>query len=195
MERFRMNILFFRPVFLSFCFFVLTGLAAQTVYGRDKLVESSDYKDKDFKKGCISDYSDLEEGEDISWVWVAPGIKLTDYKVVITSFDDISEELKKTQLKEMKELFKETFETLKGTKGTLNATVCIYEIQKFSAGKAWIPFAGGHQMQAGLGAEVILKTSDNKVVAKFRHFAREGAQVEQAAEEVADDLKKFIKEN
>lgn len=183
------------PVKLLFSLVVLccaVCMTAQSGQCKDKFINSSDYRDKDFRKGCIADYAELEEGDDISWVWVAPEVKLSDYKVQVTSFEDISDELKKSQFKEIKKLFQDSVEKRRGEKGTLDAEVCIYEIQKFSHGKAWIPFAGGHQMQAGVGAEMILRTSDKKIVAKFRHFAREGGQIEQAAEEVADDLKKYM---
>jgi len=175
---------------------LLIGMAVlatvQTGQCKDKFIKSSDYRDKDFRKGCILDYGDLEEGDDISWVWVAPEVRLSDYKVQVISFEDVSDEIKKSQLREIKKIFQESIEKRRGDRGLLDAEVCIYEIQKFSAGKAWIPFAGGHQMQAGVGAEMILRTPDKKIVAKFRHFAREGGQIEQAAEEVADDLKKYM---
>jgi hypothetical protein len=175
---------------------VLVGLAvllmAQPGQCKEKFIKSSDYRDKDFRKGCIQDYAELEEGDDISWVWVAPGVTLSDYKVQVTSFEDFSDEIKKSQLREIKKIFQESVEKRRGDKGLLDAEVCVYEVQKFSPGKAWIPFAGGYQMQAGVGAEMILRTADKKIVAKFRHFAREGGQIEQAAEEVADDLKKYM---
>lgn len=174
--------------------FVIT-LSVSAAFCADKFIESGDYKSKNFRKGCIDDYSNLIEGDDLKWQWVAEGVKLADYKVSVKSFKDTSDELKKTQLEGFKNIFTETFEKTKGTQGTLKAEVCVYEVQKFSAGKAWIPFAGGHQMQAGVGAEVVLKNSQDKIVAMFRHFAREGAQVEQAAEEVADDIKKYISNN
>ncbi len=158
----------------------------------DKFIESDEYKDKEFKKGCISDYSGLVEGDDIKWVWIAPGVKLADYKINVASFSDPSGEIRKSQVDGIKNTFKEILEKNNGSKGILNADVCIYEVQKFSQGKAWIPFAGGHQMQAGVGAELVLKDAGKKIIAKFRHFAREGAQIELAAEEVADDLKKYI---
>lgn len=167
-------------------------MVATSAECKDKLTESGEYKGKNFRKGCIQDYNEMMEGDDIKWVWVAPDIKLADYKVQVASFEDFSDEIRKSQLEGIKKTFQEILEKNRGSKGSLNADVCIYEVQKFSAGKAWIPFAGGHQMQAGVGAEMILKNTDGKVVAKFRHFAREGAQIEMAAEEVADDLKKYM---
>jgi hypothetical protein len=47
-------------------------------------------------------------------------------------------------------------------------------------------------MQAGLGVEMVLRDGKSRTVAKFRHSAREGAQIEAAAQEVAGDLVKYI---
>ena len=158
----------------------------------ERLVDSSDYKDKDFIKGCLSDYGDLVKGDDIEWVWVSPGTTLAGHKLSIAKFDNKTEELRNAQVDEIKDIFKEIMGKLKGEKEALSADICIYEVQKFSAAKAWIPFAGGHQMQAGIGVELVIKNAGGKAVAKFRHFAREGARVEDAAQEVAEDLKKYI---
>ena len=158
----------------------------------ERLVNSSDYKDKDFRKGCISDYGDMVKGDDIDWVWVSPGITLGGHKLNIARFENKSDGLRSSQEVEIKSIFREFFGKIKGDKGTLTADMCIYEVQKFSAGKAWIPFAGVHQMQTGVGVELKLKDKGGKTIAKFRHFAREGARVEDAAQEVAEDLKKYI---
>lgn len=97
-------------------------------------------------------------------------------------------------LKTVKDVFRDTFadEEGSGEKGTLTADICVYEAENFSGGKAWIPFVGAHEMQAGLGVEMVLRDAKNRVVAKFRHSAREGAQIENAAQEVAGDLMKYI---
>lgn len=174
---------------------VVLAMSVTAGYCKDKFIDSGEYKKENFKKICIADYAEMHEGGDIKWVWVDPGIKLADYKVKVKSFEDRSDEIKSSQLGDIKKLFVESFEKTKGASGVLNAVICIYEVQKFSAGKAWIPFAGGHKMQAGVGAEMTLSTKEGKIVAKFRHFAREGAQIELAAEEVADDLRKFINQN
>lgn len=175
--------------------FVVLAMSVTAGFCKDKFVESGEYKKVDFKKNCIADYAEMHEGGDIKWVWVDPSIKLADYKVQVKSFEDRSDEIKSSQLGGIKNLFVETFEKTKGASGVLNADICIYEVQKYSAGKAWIPFAGVHKMQAGVGAEMTLSNKEGNIVAKFRHFAREGVQIEQAAEEVADDIRKFINKN
>lgn len=157
----------------------------------EKLVDSDEYRDKDFHKGCITDYKDLVKGDRIDWVWVNSAVKLADYSLSIVKFENITDEIRSSQVDDIKSVFKEFLGKLKGDKGSLSASICIYEVQKFSPGKAWIPFAGGNLMKAGLGVEMSL-SDKGKTVATFRHFAREGSRLEDAAEEAANDLNKYI---
>jgi len=159
-----------------------------------KLVDDNDYTDKDFRKCSISDYSDMVDGDDIKWVWTDPAVKLSGYKIKEGKVENKSAMRSKSMVETVKNVFRDTFADMeaKGGKGTLTADICIYEAENFSGGKAWIPFVGGHEMQAGVGVEVILRDAKNRVVGKFRHSAREGVQIENAAQEVAGDLMKYI---
>ena len=157
----------------------------------DMLVDSKEFREKDFQKGCITDYKDLAKGDNIDWVWVNSGVTLADYGLAINKFENKTADIRNSQVDDIKSVFKEILEKHKGSKGTLSASVCIYEVQKFSPGKAWIPFAGGNLMQAGLGVEMIV-SNKGKTVAMFRHFAREGARLEDAAQEVAGNLRKYV---
>lgn len=172
---------------VAFSFSVISAFA-----GSDRFVDSDDYKSKEFKKGIIGDYADLQKDRDVEWAWIDRGVTLSSHKVNIESFEDATDDMGKSQLSAIKAIFKDNMEKLKGSKGALKADISVYEVQKYSPGKAWIPFAGGHQMQAGLGVEMVLKDKSGKIVAKFRHFAREGITVESAAEEVSDDLRKYL---
>lgn len=178
--------------FLLVTSMVLSVSAVSVFAGSDRFVDSDDYKSKEFKKGIIGDYADLQKDRDIEWVWLERGVSLSSHKVNIENFEDATDDMGKSQLSAIKAIFKDNMEKLKGPKGTLKADISIYEVQKYSPGKAWIPFAGGHQMQAGMGVEMILKDKSGKIVAKFRHFAREGITIEAAAEEVSDDLRKYL---
>jgi len=156
-----------------------------------KLVESSEYMEKDFHRGIITDYSNMVDGDDVQWVWIDPSVKLSQYGLRVGKVENKSELRSRSMVETVKNVFKDTFADRQG-KGALTADLCIYEAENFSAGKAWIPFAGGHQMQAGIGIEMVLRDAKNRTVGKFRHFAREGAQIEAAAQEVAADLMKYI---
>jgi len=162
--------------------------------GEKKLVDDSEYKDKEFKKCNISDYSKMVDGDDIGWVWVDPSVQLAKYRVKVGKVENKSEIRSKSLVTTVKSTFSSYFDDMesKGGNGTLTADVCIYMAENFSAGKAWIPFAGGHQMQAGLGVEMVLRDGKSRTIAIFRHSAREGAQIEAAAQEVAGDLVKYI---
>jgi hypothetical protein len=159
-----------------------------------RLVESNEYKDKDFHKGIITDYSNMVDGDDVQWVWIDPAVKLSQYKLKVGKVENKSDLRSRSMVETVKNVFKDAFSDMeaKGGGGTLNADLCIYEAENFSAGKAWIPFVGGHQMQAGIGIEMVLRDAKNRIVGKFRHSAREGAQIEAATQEVAGDLMKYI---
>jgi hypothetical protein len=167
----------------------MTGLCSQ-----DRFVDSNEYKDKDLHRGNINDYTDMVKGDDIDWVSANAAQDLAQYKIMLGKVENKSDKHSKALVEAVKSTFKSAFEDMdsKGNKGTLTAELCIFETQDFSPGKAWIPFVGGHQMQAGIGIEMILVDANNKTVAKFRHFARRGAALETAAEEAAGDLTKYI---
>lgn len=173
---------------------LLSPLAA--LCAPERLVDSVDYKDKGFQKGCISDYSNLVRGDDADWLWINPGVKLANFKIVLGKFENKSEDIRSSQLDELKNIYKETFDKIKGDgQGALTADMCVYDYQKFSPGKAWIPFVGGHQMQAGIGSEVILKDKGNKIIAKVRIMSRAGSSLIEATEENASHLKLFFTKN
>jgi len=182
--------------FRKFSLFLVVALVASAtvVSAADKLINSDDYSDKDFRKCSIADYSDMVDGDDIQWVWTDPAIKLSQYDLKVGKVENKSEIRKKSLVTSVQDVFAETFADrgAKGASGTLTADICVYEAQNFSGGKAWIPFVGAHEMQAGMGVEMVLRNGKNKTVAKFRHSAREGADIETAAQEVANDLMEYI---
>jgi hypothetical protein len=165
--------------------------------GADKFIESSDYTDKEFKKCNISDYNDLLEGDDIQWLWVTPDTKLSGYQVNLRKVENKSPKDKKSITEGVKSAFQTELGDMKSKKGSqaANIDICVYDVQEYSPGKAWIPFAGGHQMQAGVGVEMIMSDKGGKTIAKFRHFSREGARIEDAAKEVAEDLIGYVSKN
>jgi hypothetical protein len=173
---------------------IILLIPAAALCSPKKLVDDSEYSDKEFRKCIIKDYADMVDGDDIRWVWTDPNVKLAAYRIKEGKVENKSEMRSRSMLETVKTVFKDTFADMaaKGEKGTLTADICIYEAENFSGGKAWIPFVGAHQMQAGLGVEMVLRDAKNRTVGKFRHSAREGAQIENAAQEVAGDLMKYI---
>jgi len=93
----------------------------------------------------------------------------------------------------VKSIFQENFSAeTKGTKGTLTAEVCIWEVQKYTPEKHWIPYAGGQTAQAGMGVEVVLLDGAKKTVAKIRHFDHQGHDWKDAAEDVAGHIATYV---
>ena len=177
---------------LSLVMIASTGLAKG---GPQRFVDTDDYKKGDYDKGIIKDYSDMVEGDGVEWVWVAPGIHLDDYRIKVGSFKNMSEVSSHRIADTLEEKLNDRFERTKGSKGTLTTENAIYWAEKSNEGKSWIPFAGSHLAQAGVGVEMIFRDSNGKVVAKIRHSAREGSDVTDAAEEVASDIGKYISDN
>jgi hypothetical protein len=60
--------------------------------------------------------------------------------------------------------------------------------QRANRAKMWIPHAGGHLAQAGVGIELIFRDASGYIVARIRHADREGDALEAAAEERVDDI-------
>lgn len=177
----------------TMCLLALPGLSC----GADLLTESDEYKDKEFVKGVIEDYSDMKEGGDISWVWIDPNVKLAGNKIKISSFVNKSSMRKKSLTTTVDKIFNDAFGDIEtnGNKGTLTTNCAIYMAELANMSKVWIPFVGMHKAQAGIGVEMVFMNNKGKVVAKIRHTAREGLEIEKAAEEAADDIVKFIMRN
>jgi hypothetical protein len=125
-----------------------------------KLVNDSEYSDKDFRKCIIKDYSDMVDGDDVRWVWTDPSVKLSSYRIKEGKVDNKSEKRSKSMQESVRNVFRDTFADMdgQGESGTLTADICIYEAENFSGGKAWIPFVGANQMQAGVGVEMSFAT-------------------------------------
>lgn len=161
--------------------------------GAKRFVDDNEYKDANFRRCSIGDYSELVEVDDAGWAWIKPNYRLARYNLKVGAVENRSPIKSRSITDAVRSAFTDVFngQHSKGAQGSLTANLCIYEAERFTPGKAWIPFAGGHQMQAGIGIEMIL-LENGRPVGKFRHFARQGAQIQEAAQEVAEDLTKFI---
>ena len=180
---------------------VASTFTVQPMFGKGKssnrFVDTDDYKSGDYDKGIIEDYSNLVEGDGVEWVYVAPGVHLADYKIKVDQFKNKSDITSNSMMKSLEQTLNESLarNASKSPKGTLTADGAVYWAERSSEGKRWIPYAGGHLAQAGVGVEVILRDSKGNIVAEIRHSGREGDRVESAAEEVADDIAGYISEH
>lgn len=195
--------MFRRMAVVVACGILVGSMVASPVEARKKkvetnrLVDSDEYKDEDFEKGIIEDYEDMVEGDGVEWAYIAPGVKLSSYKIKIGKFKNMSEVSSRKMVEALEEGFDEAFDRagMKGGSGTLTTTNAVYWAERASEGKRWIPYAGGHLAQAGVGVEMIFKDSSGKIVAKIRHSARQGSDPDEAADEVVDELANFIAEH
>jgi hypothetical protein len=151
---------------------------------------------EEYGHGIIKDYSDMKEGGGIEWVWVAPGVHLNSYRFKVAPVENLTA----VTDAEMEEVFNTGLpKTLQrvGAKSDdapqLHVDVAIYWAQRASASKRWIPYAGHHLAQAGAGVEMVFKNDKGDIVAKIRHSGREGEQLKSAAEELVDDITKFVR--
>jgi hypothetical protein len=179
---------------ICFFFAVAILLPMAALCGSDRLTDSDEYKAQDFHKGIIADYSDMVKGDGIDWVWAAPAEKLTNYKIRVGSITNKSDSHSKALLESVKSKFERSFADMDfaGTNGTLTAELCITEVQEYARGKRWIPFAGRHLAQAGMGIEIILRDQNNRMVAKLRHFDHHGRDVRLAEKEVTAHMVSYI---
>lgn len=182
--------------FSFFCliFAMAVLMPSMALSSSDRLVDDKEYKDKDFHKGIIADYSDMVKGDDVDWVWVKPGEKLSQYKIKVGTLENKSDMRSKSLSDSVKRIFADYFSDYesKGSKGTLTAELCITEVQEYSQARAYIPFTGGRLAQAGIGIEMVLRDSRNEIIAKLRHFDRRGSDVRGAAEDVATHMVQYI---
>jgi hypothetical protein len=165
--------------------------------GATRLVDTEEYEEDDFEKGIIEDYSDMVEGDGVEWVYLADGVSLNDYSIKVGKVKNESDISNKSMLETAEETLNDALDRKgnEGRKGTLTAETAVYWAERRSEGKRWIPYAGGHLAQAGVGIEMILRDSKGTIVAKIRHSGRQGDELDHAAEEVADEIVDFISEN
>lgn len=174
---------------------------------KDKFVESKEYKEKKDPTGFIKNYEGMEEGKDIKWVYLKPGVKFGKYdSVKIESFDTIANKSNKDIQKGLKDDFETSFKRIgKNVSGSGQLIIkgAMYKVEEYDVGKkvgmSFIPGAGGilsrTQGNPTVGVELILIDAATKEeVARVRHEAQDSS-LHSASAEVADDIANFIKDN
>lgn len=153
---------------------------------------------EEFGTGIIEDYGNMHETDSIEWIWIAPGVVLHDYRFEvapvrnITAYEDA----------DMEDVINASLTRVLGRIGStdpdaglLRVESAIYWAERGSNKKMWIPYAGGHLAQAGVGVELVFRDAAGSVVAKLRHSGREGDRLRDAAEELVDDIRRFVRAN
>lgn len=176
------------------------GLALLVVITVTPLCAAGVDKDnlKEYGRGIIKDYTDMKEMDEIEWVWIAPDVQLSSYRFEVEPVENLTV-MEDSDMEEV--LTTGLPKTLQraGSKDAdakvLRVACAIYWAQRASQSKRWIPYVGGHLGQAGLGIELIFKNDKDEIVGKIRHSGREGEKLESAAEELVDDVSRFVRAN
>lgn len=174
-------------------------LAAPAVASAERFLDSDESKESQYKTGCvITDYADMTSGDDVNWVWIAPGTNLGGAgNVEIETVKNISDVTDAALAGNVESNFKQALERTGKTvaPGGLKITSCVYWVERANTGKMFIPFAGGHLAQAGIGIELIVVDASGTTVAKIRHDGRSGSAPSDAAAAVVDDIANYMREH
>lgn len=153
---------------------------------------------EEYGRGIITDYSDMTEGEDIEWLWVRPGATLSSFRYKVDSTDNLTVVVDDSMDKVLSDNLPKVLERA-GSRDkkapVLHVEAAVYWAERANLSKAWIPWAGGHTMQAGVGIEIVAKDAAGNVVVKIRQSGRESMELAAAAQEVVDDIAKFVRAN
>lgn len=145
--------------------------------------------------GIISDYSGMVEGDGLDWIWVAPEIRLAEHRFTVSKVENLTIKIDD----DLMHVFEDNLPRQLNRAGSrdenapvLDVRVGIHWVERANTAKAWIPFAGGHLMQAGAAAELVFTAEDGTILAKIRHSAREGQHLKDAGQEISDDVAEFV---
>jgi hypothetical protein len=162
----------------------------------DRFLDSDEYKEGNYKTACvITDYADMVEGDGVNWVWMDPASKLGGPGTIeIVAVKNVSDVTDVELAGKVQQTFQQAFQRVGKASGPggLVLTSCIFWVERADTGRAFIPFAGAHLMQAGIGIELTITDPSGKVVAKIRHDGRNGTSPTEAAGEVVDDVANYV---
>lgn len=149
-----------------------------------------------YGRGIIEDYSDMEHGQ-LEWVWVAPGVKISDYSIDVGEFENMSGSHDGNMMEALNDGMQKAFQRVStgSKKGKLSTQNTVYWAERANSAKRWIPFAGSHVAQAGLGIEMVFRDADGNIVAKVRHSGREGERLSDPAWELIDEIADWAQGN
>ncbi|MEJ2497526.1 MAG: hypothetical protein P8Y43_08685 [Sulfurovaceae bacterium] len=172
---------------------LLTTLVIFTSFANaeDRFVDSDDYKEPEFKKCFINDYSRLVEGDDVDWVWIEKGANLSKHKIVLSSVTSQARGVSGSDKNILKIALQEEIEDMDAhSSSPLTIDVCIYHFKDATS----TPYVGHYLAQAELGIEAIIKDK-NKTVAIIRHYKKDERSKEGVSGELAEDIIEFIEDN
>ena len=153
---------------------------------------------KKYGRGIITDYGDMKASDTVEWYWVAPGVKLSEHRYKVASAENLTV-LHDTKLMEaLGDALPKSLERAAAKSESapvLTVDAAIYWLQRANRAKWFIPYAGLHLAQAGVGLEVVIRNDAGEVVAKMRHSGREGDHLDAALVELIDEVAGFVRAN
>ncbi len=178
-------------------FVMIVLVATPALAKRDRFVDSDEYKKHERALNCtITDYSDVMEGDGVDWAWVSPSARVgVPGPIEIKPIKNVSDVTDPELAGKVEADFKAAFERVGKSmgKGGQTVTACIYWVDRANMGRAFVPFAGGHLAQAGVGIELTIIDASGATIAKIRQDAREGMQPSEAAAVVVDRIANFVR--
>jgi hypothetical protein len=151
--------------------------------GGKSLADSKEYK-SGFTRGIIPDYAAMVAGDNVQWMYIAPGTKLADYKIRIGHFRNLTSTPASAAVTGFLEgdMQSQIDDVASGSRGTLTTDNAIYWAESSSSKKR------------GIGIEMIFRDSSGRIVAMLRHRIFENSP-EDAAEEMPGAIADFVDSN
>jgi|GEM_PF-5845435 len=150
---------------------------------------------EEYGRGIIEDYSDLEASEAMEWIWLEPGLDLSAHQFNVERVENLTLLVDA----DMEEVLEQALPKVLARAGSrdadapvLTVEAAVFWAQRANRAKRWIPYAGDHLSQSGVGLELVMKNAEGEIVGKIRHSGREGDELKAAAQELMDDVAAFI---
>lgn len=151
---------------------------------------------EEYGRGIISDYSQMHPMGEIEYAWIKPGVTLSKHAYVVDKVENLTILVDEDMLEPFLEVMpKQLNQAARAADGapTLHVQAGVYWAEHANLSKAWIPFAGAHVAQAGVGVELIFRNEAGDVVARIRQSGREGRQLALSSQGLSDDVARFVR--
>jgi hypothetical protein len=151
---------------------------------RSKALTASPEWKSGFQRGIIKNYEDMWSGSTANWAAVAPGVKLSTFKIVVGRLQNLSG-LERPQIAAAfpTDLQRAIDEEV-GTKGTVIVNAQVAVVAAVDDDKQ------GH----AIVVEIIFRDPQGKILAKLHHRT-EGRDFDGAVEDMVTELTEFVVDN
>lgn len=133
-----------------------------------------------FSRGIIRDYADMWSRGGVDWAALAPGIRLSEYRIRVSEFRNMTTFDDPAMMRYLNDVLQVELDDVTGTTETLTTENAIFWAQE--------------KPKHGIGIEMIFRDSTGRVVAKIRHTHFEDS-LEDAAQEMVDYIVEFVEDH